>query len=166
MAGEARFRLYLLGPFRLEDRGQPLRLPTRKVELLLAYLALHPAPHTRERLAALLWADAPPDKANASLRTALNALRRHLGAGAVLSDRLTVQLDPALPLWVDAHTLAGLPSQAQADRLPAAPLADLSPDIPDDYAGELLADFYDDWLIPLRTVLATSLIRPPFLGQG
>ena len=39
--------------------GQPVRLPTRKVESLLAYLALHSQPHPREHLAALaavvLW---------------------------------------------------------------------------------------------------------------
>ena len=48
-------RLYLLGRFRLERDTQPIRFPTRKIESLLAYLVLHPGPHSREKLAAILW---------------------------------------------------------------------------------------------------------------
>lgn len=44
-------RLYLLGRFRLEGGQGSIPLPTRKVEALLAYLALHPKVHTREKLA-------------------------------------------------------------------------------------------------------------------
>ena len=58
------FRIYLLGSFGLESvtsgsRGgrdaQPVALPTRKIEALLAFLALHPESHAREKLAALIW---------------------------------------------------------------------------------------------------------------
>jgi hypothetical protein len=50
----AKVRLYLLGSFRLERDSRAINLPTRKVESLLAYLALFPQPHSREHFAALL----------------------------------------------------------------------------------------------------------------
>ncbi len=58
------FRLYLLGSWRLEAvasgsrrqaESQAISLPTRKVELLLAFLGLHPEQHAREKLAALIF---------------------------------------------------------------------------------------------------------------
>ena len=48
-------RMYLFARFRLERAGAQISLRTRKTESLLAYLALNPQPHARERLAALLW---------------------------------------------------------------------------------------------------------------
>jgi DNA-binding SARP family transcriptional activator len=42
---------------------------------LLAFLALEPGAHSREKLTALLWGDFPDDKAKASLRQALAHLR-------------------------------------------------------------------------------------------
>ena len=46
------YRLHLLGAFRLEMQGRVVPLPRRKVESLLAYLALRPEPngHLREKL--------------------------------------------------------------------------------------------------------------------
>jgi predicted ATPase/DNA-binding SARP family transcriptional activator len=141
---DSRFRLYLLGQFRLEDAGRPVRLPTRKAASLLAYLALHPQPHSREHLAALLWGDVPHAQATASLRTALSSLRTRLGAEALLSDRHTVQLNPAFPLWMDAHALLAAP-RAEPALAAAGEAAGEEP-----AAGELLPDFYDEWIVPLR----------------
>ena len=59
-----------------------------------------------------------------------------------------MQLNPAFPLWVDALSL-----ETQAEALFAAPLPEASGVETVDlelYRGELLADFYDDWIIPLR----------------
>jgi|YNPNPStandDraft_1061719.scaffolds.fasta_scaffold25723_3 DNA-binding SARP family transcriptional activator len=99
--------LYLLGGFRLDAAGRPVALPTRKVEALLAYLALHPAEpgHSREKLAARFWGDAPDADALRSLRSlrvALAALRKALAAEAFSGDRETLRLAPTFPLWVDA----------------------------------------------------------------
>jgi len=97
--------LYLLGPFRVECDKGALLLPSRKVQSLLAYLVVHPAPsgHTREKLAALLWGDSPDAQARGSLRTALKNLRQYLDARLLLADRETVHINPAFPLWVDAR---------------------------------------------------------------
>jgi len=47
----------------------------RKDLALLAYLVLEPGAHTRDELATLLWGDSADDKARASLRQAMTALR-------------------------------------------------------------------------------------------
>ena len=62
---------------------------------LLAYLALHPGPHARARLAARFWPDVLDESARTSLRAALTELRRALGASAghLVATRETVALD-------------------------------------------------------------------------
>ena len=55
----SQLRIYLLVAFRLEQAGNSIHLPTRKTESLLAFLALHPGSHAREKLATLLWAILP-----------------------------------------------------------------------------------------------------------
>lgn len=133
----ALFKLYLLGPFRVENENGPVKLTTRKAQLLLAYLALNPQEHTREKLAALLWGDSPDAQARDSLRTALKQLRQQLGPSPLLADRETVQLNPAFPLWIDVREfereIVSFPDSA----------VNL-------YHGELLADFYDEWILSER----------------
>lgn len=139
------FRLLILGAFCLERDGHVIRLPTRKAELLLAYLTLHPEPHTREKVAALFWADSPDELARRSLRTALASLRKELGESAVIADRETVQFNTDHCLWVDALQFQHQTTVFLADGSPhsAAVTFDL-------YRGELLADFYDDWILAER----------------
>ena len=74
----ANLGLFLLGTFRIERDAHPIALPTRKVESLLAYLALFPEPHPREKLAALLWGDSTDEQARHSLRSALTTLPKPL----------------------------------------------------------------------------------------
>ncbi|MDE3089921.1 MAG: tetratricopeptide repeat protein [Chloroflexota bacterium] len=144
-----RLRLYLLGSFRLERDEQTLRLPTRKVESLLAYLALFPEQHPREKLAALFWGDVPDPLARGSLRKALTFIRIHLGNAILFSDRETVQLNPRYPLWTDAREFVKLadleksssPSQSDTENLQAA--IDL-------YQADLHVDCYDDWILSER----------------
>lgn len=98
----ASLRLHLLGRFGLAQDDQPIQLPTRKAESLLAYLAQHPGEHAREKIAALFWGESPDEDARRSLRVALAALRKVLGDDALLADRETILLNPEWPLWVDA----------------------------------------------------------------
>lgn len=140
---ESAFRLYLLGRFRLEKNGRPLDLTTRKIEALLAYLALHSGPHSREELAALFWGDVTDTKARASLRNALPILRKHLGATAILADRATVQL--ADSLWVDA-----LIFRQEAQEFLQTAIPHTKTPRPDLYRGDLLTGFYEDWVIVER----------------
>ncbi len=138
-------KLYLLGSFQLDMNARHVQLATHKIESLLAYLVLHPQSHLREKLAALLWADFSDAQARASLRNALTVLRRAIGVEALVTDRETVQLNPALAVWVDA-----LEFQAHATAFLATTTPVQNAVALDLYRGELLADFYDEWIFPLR----------------
>jgi predicted ATPase/DNA-binding SARP family transcriptional activator len=144
------FHLYMLGAFRLERQSQPIRLPTRKVELLLAYLVLHPEQHSREKIAALLWGDSLDQEARRSLRVALTALRKQLGEECVLTDRETIQINPSYPLWADAVEFReqAIRFLAQNPPDPAAVKINI-------YQGDLLSEFYEDWILPGRSALST-----------
>ena len=56
--------------------GEQLRFRSKKVMALVIYLAVTGRPHTREHLAALLWPEVAPDRANGSLRAALSRARK------------------------------------------------------------------------------------------
>jgi DNA-binding SARP family transcriptional activator len=163
-----RLRLYLLGPFCVESEKGPIRLPTRKVESLLAYLALHPESNAREKLAALFWGDSPDTQARGSLRKALTLLREHLSKDIVIADRESIRLNPDTALRVDAlefekiaHSESPGESllseienlQSQRDFQSAIAL----------YRGDLLPDFYDDWILTererFRALYLNALLR-------
>ncbi len=75
--------------------GERIQLPTRKAALLLAFLALSPGrAQAREKLIGLLWGSRGEDQARSSLRHALSALRKALGAAAVVAERDAVALAP------------------------------------------------------------------------
>lgn len=144
---DASFRLRLFGPFELTRHGAPVRLPTRKIECLLAYLVLRPERHSREKLAALLWGEVPDEQARVSLRYALAMLRKQIGGELLDADRETVQLNPSFPLWVDAAAISG--SGLRRFDPGSISIEELKSKI-EDYRGDLLADFYDDWILPER----------------
>jgi DNA-binding SARP family transcriptional activator len=91
--------LTLFGPPSLQpaDGGAAAGLGTKALGLL-AYLALEPGPHSREKLASLLWGESPDAQARASLRQALHRLHAVLG-DTLVADRTTVRL--AQPLDCD-----------------------------------------------------------------
>ena len=98
-------QLRLLGPGELSLDGRPVRLHSERTLALLAYLALESdRPHTRKRLAALLWGDLDEGAARQSLRQALYSLRGvaqgQLGA-ALQADHDLVRLLPDHHLHVD-----------------------------------------------------------------
>lgn len=150
-------RLYLLGAFHVERDAQTIHLSTRKVESLCAYLALHPEQHSREKLAALLWGDSTDEQARHSLRTALAALRKSLGDEIVLADRETVQLNPDFPIWVDAREIFNFRFSIDNSEI-----ENLQSKI-ENYCGDLLPDFYDDWILlereHLRKIYLNALLQ-------
>lgn len=151
-------RLYLLGTFRLERDKREIILPRRKLQALLAYLALYPEPHAREKLAALFWGDASDDAARSSLRNEISTLRRLVAPDLVLADRETIQLNPDAQLWTDAKAIfdfrfssADFNSQAQTESIE-------SRNWKIENYSDLLADFYDDWILQLREQLRAQYI--------
>ena len=77
-----RFSVALLGDFHAHvGPARPLGIRARRTQALLAYLAFPPGqPHSRDKLAALLWGDAPQHHARNHLRQTLFVLRRALAA--------------------------------------------------------------------------------------
>ena len=138
---------FLLGSFRIERSGQPVHLPTRRIESLLAYLLLFPEEHPREKLAALFWGDVPDEHARTSLRTALAVIRKHLDDDILVADRETVRINPEFPLWVDARQVSG--SKFQGSAANESEIEILKSKI-ENYHGDLLPDFYDDWVLEAR----------------
>jgi predicted ATPase/DNA-binding SARP family transcriptional activator len=139
-------RLYLLGPLRLIDGDTPLDLATPPKTLqLLAYLLLHrKQSFTRDQLAFTLWPDRTEAAARGQLRRYLYRLRQFLPDGVWLTmhgDQ--VQWNLATDYWLDVEEFEGL-SGGQPDQLEAA----LSI-----YSGDLLVDFYEDWVIVEREQL-------------
>lgn len=117
-----RLALSLLGPFQaVVDEHVVTGFRSNKARALLAYLAVEAGrPHARESLAGLLWPLCPDAVALSGLRNTLSNLRHLLGdqtpmpekpAGAfLLTNRATVQLNPAADIRLDTDTLSSLMS--------------------------------------------------------
>lgn len=141
--------LRLLGAVELRWQGRPLSLKTRKTVALLAYMALEPGPHPREKLAALLWPEADAAQGRTSLRSALANVRQALGPAAdhvLLSQREHLELI--------AHTDV---ARLEASVAPGGSLENLGRL----YRGPLLsglefsqAEDWQEWLEAWRTKVA------------
>src|SRR5579862_4645455 len=132
-------RVRTLGALELDLDGVQLPLPAgRPARALLAWLALHPGPHTRSAVAGALWPDVLDTSARASLRTALSAVRRALGpaAAALRADRERVELSGDVA--VDLREFDWILDSGEPEA--ALPLA----------RGELLPDLDDDWVLRER----------------
>jgi DNA-binding SARP family transcriptional activator len=107
---------------------------------LLAFLALDGGTLTRAYVAGSLWIDSSQESANANLRTALWRLRR---VSCRLVDSTATHLSLAPEVLVDLHSA----------REAARHAATAGPDFSEEQlerilsAGELLPDWYDDWLV-------------------
>ena len=144
-------QLALLGGFGLRraKRGD-VRLPTRKAEALLAFLACHPGEkQPRDRLTALLWGDRGDRQARHSLSQTLLSLRQELGEADSL-------------LLIDRETVALRPDAVESDALEFRRLASLPGGLRsalDLYRGPFLDGFnlrepgFEDWLIEQRSQL-------------
>ena len=141
----------LLGGLRLHwgEQAWPVPSPPRLASLL-AFLLLHrQQPIPRDELAERLWPDRPAAEARANLRRHLHLLRQALPEGEwILSERETVQWNPAADFWLDVEAFT---RSAQTEGECELCLAL--------YQGDLLPELYDDWLIPEREELAALLLQ-------
>jgi DNA-binding SARP family transcriptional activator len=142
-------RLSLLGGFGLRraNRGD-VRLPTRKTEALLAFLACDPGKkHPRDRLTALLWGDRGDRQARHSLSQTLLSLRQELGDSNSLleveRESVALRADAVDCDVLEFRRLAGMPGGLRA----ALNL----------YRGPFLDGFnlrepgFEDWLLEQRS---------------
>jgi len=161
-------RIRLFGRLQVLSReGVPLLFPTRKAELLFAFLVLHRGrAYPREVLAGLLWGDRTEDAARKALRTALWRVRSVLEPDGVprgtflLVEGPTVRFPAEAPAWVDV----------QEFQLRTAFLRGATGELGDEevqglqealalYRGDLLDGIYDDWCLMERERLRLSLLR-------
>jgi DNA-binding SARP family transcriptional activator len=146
----ASYGVRLLRGFELHHGDDVVTLPMT-AQRLVAFLALHDRPMQRVHVAGVLWLDSTEEQAYASLRTALWRLRRS-GPATVEATSSHLALAGAVP--VDAREIAlraqrvlrgGPTDEDDLDRL-----AD---------AGELLPDWYDDWVVIERERLRHLCVR-------
>jgi DNA-binding SARP family transcriptional activator len=135
-------RLILLSGFQVERGGKPVPLPL-SAQRLLAFLALHERPLQRLFVAGSLWLDSSEERANASLRTALWRLRR---PGCTLVEATATHLALAPGISVDLREATerarrAIAGDGEPDPAGVAALCD---------AGDLLPDWYDDWVVLAR----------------
>jgi DNA-binding SARP family transcriptional activator len=134
-------RIRLLGELAVETSKGPVELGgSWRARSLLAWLAVNPGSHQRADVAARFWPEVLDSSARASLRNAIWAIRRSLGAEAgeaLLATRERVGLDSPR-LWVDATAFRDLIEHERLDE--ALELC----------RGELLAGLDDEWVYEFR----------------
>jgi DNA-binding SARP family transcriptional activator len=143
---------------RLRD-GSPVRVASRKALALLAYLALRPGEaQARGKLAALLWGDAPKDRARHSVRQALATIRTALGRPGVrllTESGDLVALDPAA-VEVDVVRFEALATSGAIEALEQATTL---------YRGDLAEGLdvsepaFEEWLLTERFRLREQTVE-------
>jgi DNA-binding SARP family transcriptional activator len=132
--------LYLLEGFEIRQRDGSVPIVPLSVQRLVSFLALRERPLQRTHVAASLWPDTTDSKARANLRSALWRLS---DTGVDVLDITTTRLRLGEDVWVDVRE-----GSVQARRL-------IDPTYECDdrdlqglaLSGELLSDWYDDWVL-------------------
>jgi DNA-binding SARP family transcriptional activator len=130
--------LQLLDSFELVCEGRHLELPL-PAQRLLAFLALHDQPMLRGYVAGTLWLDSNEAHAAGSLRSALWRIRR---LGLRLVEARGGRLELASVVAVDVRAVVAwarrvLDSSSELAGADVAPIW---------RAGQLLPDWYEDWV--------------------
>src|SRR5580704_8659533 len=140
-----RLEVKLFGQVEFRLDGEPVRLATpRKSFQAFAYLLLHRGrPVERAEVAAALWPAEEDEVARGRLRATLSDLLKILPQPAAdfvsVDDDETLRLNPALRLELDVERF----ERAVRDPARLAEALEL-------YRGDLLAEFYDEWVHPER----------------
>lgn len=134
-------QLGVLESFHLACEGQTVRLPM-SAQRVLVFLALHNRPLQRLYVAGTLWLDLPEERAQASLRSALWRINRHCHG---LVDVSALQLALGGKVQVDLRAAAALARRVLDD--PSLDPAAVDTSL---LCGDLLPDWYEDWLLVER----------------
>lgn len=132
--------LCLLGGFELRHGHEVVHLPL-SAQRLLAFVALQRHPVRRVYVAGQIWIDSSQEHANASLRTTLWRLPR---PGCVLVERHAGEIKLGPDVAVDVRSFSARAERVLAHRTSEDDVGHLS------HTGDLLPDWYDDWLIVER----------------
>lgn len=155
----------LLGGLRISfDDRLITTVDAPRLQSLLAYLLLHgDAPQPRERLAFMFWPDSQESQSRTNLRQALHLLRRALPeADRFLDiDGRSVRWRTDVPAWLDVLAFEHLVARAEEARRTSA-AGDVRGALEEAvglYAGDLLPDCYDDWVLTERERLRGGFLR-------
>lgn len=155
----------LLGSFQLTYGTTAVSLPSRATaKTLLAYLLLHQTQtHTRAQLADLLASDVSEEQARRVLSRALWHIRQSLPIPLLEREGERITLSPEIPLRLDVTEFSDLVnphllSPQLNDKAAAALQKAVSL-----YRGELLSEFYDDWLLLRRELLREKYLHALWL---
>jgi len=139
----------LLGEFDVRLNGQPVEIPSRPAQSLLAYLALNPeTKHRREKLAGLLWSDSEETNARSNLRHALWRLRKAIGEEYFDADKVTIAFKALEDCELDIYCLEGetMETETVGGLINAVSV----------YGGDLLPGFYESWVVLERERLRSA----------
>ena len=137
-----RLRIGLLRGFELQSDDEPLPLPL-STQRLLAFLALRDRPLLRLHVATALWPDATEERSGANLRSALWRLR---GERCLLVESSNGHLRLAQSVPVDFR-LVTISARHLLDPSTPCDVDDLDESL---FAGDLLPDWYDEWVVMER----------------
>lgn len=131
----------LIDGFELRVDGQPTELPP-SAQRLIAYIGLSQHPVLRPRVAGTLWLDTSDRQALGNLRSVIWRLRR-AGFGLIecVGEQLMLRADVTVDVRRQIQLARGLASGA------VVPEGD---DLEIEHGGELLPDWYDDWVLVER----------------
>lgn len=162
MAGE--LHLSLLGtPRILLDNAPVTGFVSSKAQALLCYLAMTGRSHSRQMLAALLWAEMPETDARANLRVTLSNLRQLLGSYLTIS-RETIAFDRTSCYWLDTEDFQLLDTTTSSDSFEQR--LDILRRQVELYRGDFLDGFhvrdtpvFDEWALLQRERLRQIVLR-------
>lgn len=101
--GRSLLEIQLLGSPQVRVDGDEIEVDTRKAIAMLAFLAIERTAD-RDTLAGLFWAESSPDRARATLRRTLSALRGGVGPEWIEADRNRVTLVEGFAFDIDEFT--------------------------------------------------------------
>jgi DNA-binding SARP family transcriptional activator len=162
-------RIHLLGQISIQQGSTPIAELSAKALEMFCYLLLYrDRPHTRETLAAALWADASTPRAQKYLRQTLwqlqTMLDRHQnpneGGALLLLDPGWIRVNPRGTWWLD---VTGLEQAYQFCReIPGSALTDEQAQLVEAaialYRGDLLETWHQDWCIYERERLQLTYL--------
>jgi DNA-binding SARP family transcriptional activator len=161
VTAEPALTLTLLSGFDLRADGESVALPLAS-QRLLAFLALREGPLQRLYVAGALWTDSNERRSYANLRSSLWRVRR---SGHKLVHATPQHLALAPEVDVDVHRLVRVSRRALEPLVPEDALVH-------DLDGELLPDWYDEWLDSTREHVrqlrlhALEAVAERLLGAG
>jgi predicted ATPase/DNA-binding SARP family transcriptional activator/biotin operon repressor len=165
-------QIQLFGGLALASDGAPITaISGMKARSLLAYLvAYRQKPHTRDLLAGIFWPELSDDAARRRLSQAIWQIRRGLESHPLLRiEGDSVQFSPKFPVLIDLEEFNNHYALAVQSNLGAL---DHCVTCIQNYTGEFLAGYYDDWIFLEREryrnmyLLILGRLITGYKGQG